>query len=133
MKTPSKKTLMIIGGLILAIFILRMLKSRYDNSGSEEKNKVSTSSTSSVSGSGNASPTQALKSDCDKNTVLSRGQKSTCVLYAQKQFNRFPAKIGISKLTEDGIFGSKTEAAFTSLLGKKKATYTEVVKAVNNL
>ncbi len=127
MKTPSKKTLLIVGGIIVAIFILRMLKSRYDNRGMDAE--IPTPGTTPTAGS---SSSTSLSENCDKKTKLVKGQKSTCVLYAQKQFNRVYSKLGISKLTEDGIFGAKTEAAFTALLGRKTATYEEIVQAVNN-
>lgn len=71
--------------------------------------------------------------ECDTNTVLKRWDECNRINYAQGQINRVADKLGIPELERDGKFGAKTENAVNKLLGKKTATYNEIVAAVVNL
>ncbi|TXI86451.1 MAG: hypothetical protein E6Q36_09360 [Chryseobacterium sp.] len=63
---------------------------------------------------------------CENTTPLKKGSKCDRVEWAQYEINKVASKIGIAKLAQDGIFGTKTEAAFKKLLGKTSASYAEV-------
>lgn len=127
MKLPSKKV--IIGAVVGILLILAVraviLNKRNKANKSEAPQKNADDST-------DKKPTGikiGMPMECDKNTVLKRGKSCQAVLYSQKQINMVFDKLGISRLEEDGVFGSKTEAAFLKLLGKKTGAYTEVVEA----
>ena len=129
MKTPSKKTILIIGGSVLVILILRALKSRYENSGTfTASGNTPEASTASIIPISTPSAPAVLNENCDHSTLLKSGDKSLCVQYAQKQINLVNDKLGIAKLDEDGIFGAKTQEAFIKLLGKSTGTYSEVTE-----
>lgn len=131
MKTPSKKTVIIIVVAIVLIFALRAAKSKWENSGGDETEKDSnpvsaTSSTSTATKSTNLP-------NCGVGKILKSGDKCKAVFFAQIQINYVHSKLGISKLQEDGVFGGNTKAAFKKLLGKEAGKYQEVVTAVSAL
>lgn len=87
---------------------------------------------SSIPGS-SSNATKFKQIECDTNTVLKRWDECNRINYAQGQINRVADKLGIPELERDGKFGAKTENAVNKLLGKKTATYNEIVAAVVNL
>ncbi|HLW38818.1 MAG TPA: hypothetical protein VKX31_00410 [Brumimicrobium sp.] len=124
MKLPSKKVIIgAVVGILLTLAVRAVILNKRNKSEAPQKN-ADDSTDKKPTGIKNGIPTE-----CDKNTVLKRGKSCQAVLYSQKQINMVFDKLGISKLEEDGIFGSKTEAAFLKLLGKKTGAYTEVVEA----
>lgn len=93
----------------------------------------STTATGSNSVSSGSSSTSSASSGCTNTTVLKKGSKCDRVQWSQYKINAIRTILGIEKLAEDGVFGSKTEAAFQKLLGKKTGTWNEVLTKANNV
>lgn len=87
-------------------------------------NSVTTGTNSGTSSSGFS---------CTNETVLKKGMKCDRVQWCQYKINQVASILGIAKLTNDSIFGSKTEQAFQKLLGKKTGTWNEVREKCNQL
>jgi hypothetical protein len=66
-------------------------------------------------------------------TILKKGDSSNVVKQSQIRINQVRTKLGIQKLSEDGIFGANTEQAFIALLGKSTGSFTQVVFATQAL
>ncbi|WP_107037848.1 hypothetical protein [Brumimicrobium mesophilum] len=135
MKTPSKKTAIIIVVAIILIFVLRAAKSKHDNS-TRDVNKTpeipnSNSSTPTSSGEVKNIPTN-LSKNCAKEDILKMGSKNFCVKSAQELINRNADLFSLSKIGVDGVFGGETETAMIAVLGKKTGTYVELTTAINN-
>lgn len=105
------------------------------------KLKASANNTAQVPTTGTAgiiaSPTTTTTT-YDNNTVLKYGMNTktankNVVQWSQSEINKVVSKLGISKLVEDGIFGTKTKAAFQKLLGKSTGSYSDVYTKVQSL
>lgn len=92
---------------------------------------ASTGYSTPVSNTGSTSTT--TNSGCTNSTVLKKGSKCDRVQWSQYKINQVKDVLGIAKLTEDGIFGSKTETAFQKLLGKKTGSWNEVKTKVDTM
>lgn len=120
----NKKAIIIIVVIIILIFVVRAIKSRLDTANDLETGAAQTGGGSNISTTPTTKP-------CDNNTILKKG--SNCkqqVQWSQYEINKVVSQLGISKLIEDGVFGSKTEAAFSKLLGKTTGSYSEVFNKV---
>ena len=67
-------------------------------------------------------------------TVLKRGDKADRVQWIQYYFNLYvvPKKQGLAKLTEDGIFGEKTEKAVKEVMGKNQTSWADFKNKVDS-
>lgn len=78
------------------------------------------------SGSGSGAPNASNLKKVGNNATLKRGLKAQEVRWLQYYYNkRIATPTGVTKLTEDGIFGAKTEAVVKTVTGKTSTTWTE--------
>lgn len=122
----------IIIGLVIVVVlytIFKVWKGKKQNSLPAPSNvPVATASYTSPAG---GSTSEA--SGCTNSSILKKGSKCDRVQWSQYKINQVASKLGIAKLTEDSVFGSKTEAAFQKLLGKKTGSWNEVLSKVNSI
>lgn len=118
----------IIGGVILIVIIFIIVKVVRAKKLNSTPIASTTTSTASVTSTGTSSA-----GTCSNSTILKRGTKCDRVQWAQYKINKVSSKLGIAKLVDDGIFGSKTEAAFQKLLGKKSGSWNEVQAKVDSI
>lgn len=119
---PNTKKIVI--GAVVVIIVFLIAKAIMSKKGNTKDTTSSTggTATASIVSAGTTTTTAG----CTNTTVLKKGTRCDRVQWSQYKINQVYGRLGISPLTEDGIFGSKTEAAFQKLLGKKSGTWTEV-------
>lgn len=135
--TPKqKKQQRIFFGVLAAIVIIAIFlhfrKKKADNSEiqTEIANANSTPSSTSTKPKVSSSGLPIL----GNTALLKKGTKSAEVRWVQWDFNQRIAKPnGYTLLSEDGIFGSKTEAAVNSVLKKKTTSWAEWKNFVDKL
>lgn len=120
--TPVKILIVVILLVIIVVAIRKYRASKQEN--------ASTATTPIKASSGITTKPALI---CENTTVLKKGSKCDRVEWAQYEINKVASKLGIAKLAQDGIFGTKTEAAFKKLLGKSSASYAEVRDKVAEL
>lgn len=124
----NKKYILIGLGVIFIIYLVWKNR-KGSNAFAKNTTPIATGSNSSVGSSNNTS----TSSGCTNTTVLKRGDKCDRVQWSQYKINQVATIIGIANLSEDSVFGAKTETAFQKLLGKKTGTWNEVQSKVNAL
>lgn len=122
----------IIIGLVIVVVLYVIFKvwkgKNLNSTPSQTTAPVTTASYTSPTGS-----TTTGASGCTNSSLLKKGSKCDRVQWSQYKINQVASKIGIAKLTEDSVFGSKTETAFQKLLGKKTGSWNEVLTKVNSI
>ena len=140
--TPKQKKQQRIFFIVLAVIVLIALimhfkKKKADDQEIESEIKASSSGSSSSTSSSSSAPKEYSSSGLVKlgNTAtLKKGTKSAEVRWLQWHYNQKIAKTkGLTYLSEDGIFGSKTEAAVKSILGKTTTSWAEWYNKLNNM
>lgn len=121
----QKKTQQIlIGVLVVVILIALYLKFRKP----KDSNEVSISS-----GGTSNTPTSSGMKRVGNDTVLKYGTKAEEVKWVQTLYNSiYAVPLGKTKLTVDGIYGTKTQAAVKFVLGKTTTSWTEFKRFVDN-
>jgi hypothetical protein len=114
-------------------------KSNDSSKGSNASNNSSSSSNNSNSST--PAPPKVSSSDLPilgSDTILKRGDKAAEVKYIQHEYNtvflkNIEEKTGekMTKLSEDGIFGEKTENAVFELTGKKSISWNAFKKEID--
>lgn len=131
-KTNTKTKSIVIALVVILVLYLgyRYWKNKQSISTEKAINNASSGATNSIT-TGNSAATSQV---CTNSTVLKRGMsKCDRIQWSQYYINKVASKLGISKLTEDSIFGAKTEQAFQKLLGKSTGTWTEVKAKVDSM
>lgn len=119
---PNTKKIVIGAVVVIVVFLIaKAIMSKRGNT----KETATAGTTATASGTANI-VSSGTTAGCTNTTVLKKGSRCDRVQWSQYKINQVYGRLGISPLTEDGIFGSKTEAAFQKLLGKKTGTWTEV-------
>ncbi len=100
------------------------------------KNRNSIAPEQSISTIGTTPGTTIVPSniapEVSNDTILKKGSKNDRVQWVQNYYNKYVVpKNGGTKLVEDGVFGSKTEAAVFHVMGKKTVSWTEFKKRVD--
>jgi len=132
MATAKKKNniTLYIGLAVLAIGVFLLIKKR-------KKEQELPQIEEGNQGVGTTTPTPQK---CDENKVLKQGMNSNTwktssgencnqIRWAQNKFNALNAKGTIklaAPLTQDGVFGAKTAAAFKVAMGKPSASWKEI-------
>lgn len=133
-KTKHTKTKSIV--IALVVILVLYLGYRYwkNKQGSDTEKAINNASSSGATNSITTGNSTATSQACTNSTVLKRGMsKCDRIQWSQYYINKVASKLGISKLTEDSIFGAKTENAFQKLLGKSTGTWTEVKAKVDSM
>ncbi|MBI2258174.1 MAG: hypothetical protein HYU67_04655 [Flavobacteriia bacterium] len=109
--------------LILVVLLLLVLYFWYKN-----KNKTSESFDTSTTSNNQSNSLPSIGS----NTTLKRGAKAKEVQQLQSYYNtKIANPTGVTRLTEDGIFGPKTESVVQSVMGRKSTTLNEFISTLN--
>ncbi len=120
-KPMSKQTKMILFVVVvfLVIYIYVKFFKPSDGSGADEY------PLSTGGGTSTNSTSTGLK-DLGDSTILKNGSKGKQVQWLQYLYNeRYATPKNLTKLKEDGIFGSKTEKAVKGLTGRTQISWTD--------
>lgn len=132
--TPKQKKQQRIFFIVLAVIVLIALimhfkKKKADDQEIESEIKASSSGSSSSTSSSSSTKPKVSSSGLPilgNTALLKKGTKSAEVRWVQWDFNQRIAKPnGYTLLSEDGIFGSKTEYAVNSVMKKKTTSWAE--------
>lgn len=126
-KKPSKKTInLLIGVLILAIAIYWFTRKPGTDYSGSPSGSPSSSGSNGGSTASTPKPTASGYPKIGNNTTLKKGTKAEEVKWVQYLYNKYYARPrGLSTLSEDGVFGDKTQAAIYRSIGKNSTTYAE--------
>jgi|GEM_PF-6515925 len=122
----------IIIGLVIVVVLYTIFKVWKG----KKQNSLPAPSTAPVTTASYTSPTGSATtgaSGCTNSTILKKGIECDRVQWSQYKINQVLKQLGIAKLADDGVFGSKTETAFQKLLGKKTGSWNEVLTKVNSI